>query len=137
MVDSKYDWSTGAYEQVFTAHPEWQGKVLADLNFELPAHAHSSRDAIRCTYEYADFLKKFADEIAVPEDAYPDGLTVLAPIETWSDDFSMAIAGIPSTVNDFSAGPLWRHIIIRSMIMKRFIRKMSTGFTMNSIQDFC
>ena len=34
-----------------------------------------------------------------------DGLTVLAPIETWSDDFSMAIAGIPSTVNDFSAGP--------------------------------
>ena len=105
VVDSKYDWSTGAYEQVFTAHPEWQGKGLADLNFELPAHAHSSRDAIRCTYEYADFLKKFADEIAVPEDAYPDGLTVLAPIETWSDDFSMAIAGIPSTVNDFSAGP--------------------------------
>lgn len=41
----------------------------------------------------------------MPEDAYPDGLTVLAPIETWSDDFSMAIAGIPSTVNDFSAGP--------------------------------
>ena len=105
VVDSKYDWSTSAYEQVLTAHPEWQGKVLADLNFELPAHAHSSWDAIRCTYEYADFLKKFADEIAVPEDAYPDGLTVLAPIETWSDDFSMAIAGIPSTVNDFSAGP--------------------------------
>ena len=31
VVDSKYDWSTGAYEQVFTAHPEWQGKVVADL----------------------------------------------------------------------------------------------------------
>ena len=105
VCDSKYDWSTGAWNQVFRIHPEWQGKVLADLNFELPAHAHSSRDAIRCTYEYADFLKKFTDEIAVPEDAYPDGLTVLAPIETWSDDFSMAIAGIPSTVNDFSAGP--------------------------------
>ena len=105
VCDSKYDWSTGAWNQVFRIHPEWQGKVLADLNFELPAHAHSSWDAIRCTYEYADFLKKFADEIAVPEDAYPDGLTVLAPIETWSDDFSMAIAGIPSTVNDFSAGP--------------------------------
>ena len=105
VCDSKYDWSTGAWNQVFRIHPEWQGKVLADLNFELPAHAHSSRDAIRCTYEYADFLKKFADEMIVPEDAYPDGLTVLAPIETWSDDFSMAIAGIPSTVNDFSAGP--------------------------------
>ena len=105
VCDSKYDWSTGAWNQVFRIHPEWQGKVLADLNFELPAHAHSSRDAIRCTYEYADFLKKFADEMIVPEDAYPDGLTVLAPIETWSDDFSIAISGIPSTVNDFSAGP--------------------------------
>ena len=27
-----------------------------------------------------------------------------APIETWSDDFSMAIAGIPSMVNDFTGG---------------------------------
>ena len=103
VCDSKYDWSTGAWNQVFRIHPEWQGKVLADLNFELPAHAHSSRDAIRCTYEYADFLKKFADEMIVPEDAYPDGLTVLAPIETWSDDFSVAISGIPSMVNEFSS----------------------------------
>lgn len=36
VVDSNFDWSTGAYEQVFTAHPEWVGKVIADLNFELP-----------------------------------------------------------------------------------------------------
>ena len=27
-----------------------------------------------------------------------------APIETWSDDFSMAIAGLPSMVNDFTGG---------------------------------
>ena len=39
VVDSKYDWSSGAYEQVFTAHPEWRKKVIADLNFELPALA--------------------------------------------------------------------------------------------------
>ena len=37
VVDSNFDWSTGAYEQIFTAHPEWVGKVIADLNFELPA----------------------------------------------------------------------------------------------------
>lgn len=43
VVDSKYDWSTGAYEQVFTAHPEWQGKVIADFNFELPAHPMERR----------------------------------------------------------------------------------------------
>ena len=109
VIDSKYDWSTGAYNQVFRVHPEWQGKVIADLNFELPAHAHNTRDAIRCTYEYADFIRKFTESLTVPEEAYPDGITVLYPIETWSDDFSMAIAGIPSTVNDFSAGPFMQN----------------------------
>lgn len=109
VIDSKYDWSTGAYNQVFRVHPDWQGKVIADLNFELPAHAHNTRDAIRCTHEYADFIKHFTDSLTVPKEAYPGGITVLSPIETWSDDFSMAIAGIPSTVNDFSAGPFMQN----------------------------
>ena len=106
VTDSKYDWSTGAYEQVFTRHPEWRGKVIADLNFELPAVAHGSKDAIHCTYEYVKFLKEFlkdAQVLQMPE-AYPDGIEIQAPIETWSDDFSMAIAGIPSMVNEFSTG---------------------------------
>ena len=109
IIDSKYDWSTGAYNQVFRIHPDWQGKVIANLNFELPAHAHSTQDAIRCTYEYTDFIRQFTDSLTVPKQAYPDGITVLSPIETWSDDFSMAIAGIPSTVNDFSAGPFMQN----------------------------
>ena len=109
VCDSKFDWSTGAWNQVFRVHPEWQGRVIADLNFELPAHAHNTQDAIRSTYESADFLKHFCENITVPKEAYPDGLTVLAPIETWSDDFSIAISGIPSTVNDFSAGPFMQN----------------------------
>ncbi len=104
VVDSKYDWSSGAYEQVFSARPEWQGRVIADLNFELPAHAHGRRDAVRCTYEYEDFVRTFLKHIEVDPEAYPEGVEVLCPIQTWSDDFSMAIAGIPSMVNDFSAG---------------------------------
>ena len=56
VVDSNFDWSTGAYEQVFTAHPEWVGKVIADLNFELPALAHGTRARIRSCYEYTRFL---------------------------------------------------------------------------------
>ena len=105
ISDTKYDWSTGAYRQVFEARPQWQGHVIADMNFELPAHAHSSRDAVRCTYEYADFIQKFVDGVKIPEGIYPDGMTTLYPIETWSDDFTMSIAGIPSMVNDFSGGP--------------------------------
>lgn len=106
VVDSKYDWSTGAYEEVFTVHPQWQGKVIADLNFELPALAHGKKDAIHSTYEYVKFLEKFlheAENLKMPE-AYPEGIEIQAPIETWSDDFSIAISGIPSMVNEFSAG---------------------------------
>ncbi len=104
ISNSKYDWSTGAYQQVFHVHPEWQGKVIADLNFELPAHAHSRKDGIRSVYEYSTFLRQFAEGLLVDPEAYPEGIQVLCPIETWSDDFSVAISGIPSMVNDFAAG---------------------------------
>ena len=102
--DSNFDWSTGAYEQVFTAHPEWVGKVIADLNFELPALAHGTRARIRSCYEYTRFLEEYLSELPDLTQAYPEETRVTSPIETWSDDFSMAIAGIPSMVNDFTGG---------------------------------
>lgn len=105
IVNSKYDWSTGAWQQVFKIRPEWQGQVIADLNFELPAHAHDRWDGIRSTFEYEEFLKTFIENLPMPvEDVYPEGLYVQTPIETWSDDFSIAISGIPSMVNEFSGG---------------------------------
>ena len=104
VIGSKYDWSTGAYEEIFTARPKWRGQVIADLNFELPAYAHGRKDGLRCTYEYRCFLKDFVKRISPDATAYPDGIQVLSPIETWSDDFSMAIGGIPSMVNDFASG---------------------------------
>ena len=100
IVNSKYDWSTGAYQQVF----QWQGKVVADLNFELPAHAHDTKDAVRTVYEYVTFLTKAIEGIPVDPEVYPDGLEIHAPIQTMSDDFSMAISGIPSMVNEFADG---------------------------------
>ena len=104
VADSQFDWSAGAYEQVFTAHPEWRGRVIADLNFELPALAHGTRARIRSVYEYVPFLESFIENLPVLTQAYPEETRVTAPIETWSDDFSMAIAGIPSMVNDFTGG---------------------------------
>lgn len=104
VVDSNFDWSTGAYEQVFTAHPEWSGKVIADLNFELPALAHGTRARIRSCYEYTRFLEDFLADLPELTRAYPEETRITAPIETWSDDFSIAIAGIPSMVNDFTGG---------------------------------
>lgn len=105
VINSKYDWSTGAYEEVFTVHPEWKGKVIADLNFELPAFAHGNKDYVRSTYEYRNFFRKILMEYPGDlHEAYPDGVGTKAPIQTWSDDFSVAISGIPSTVNEFAGG---------------------------------
>ena len=81
IVNSKYDWSTGAWQQVFKLRPDWPGKVIADLNFELPAYAHNAWDAIRSTYEYEDFLKEFVEKLPVdPTNVYPQGLRVHCPI---------------------------------------------------------
>ena len=104
IADSKYDWSTGAYAEVFNVHPEWAGKVIGDFNFELPALSNGNLDGIRCTYEYKDFFQDTLKALPILSPAYPEGVLVSAPIETWSDDFSVAISGIPSMVNEFSAG---------------------------------
>lgn len=105
VINSKYDWSTGAYEEVFTVHPEWKGKVIADLNFELPAFAHGNKDYVRSTYEYRNFFRRILKEYPGDlHEAYPDGVGTKAPIQTWSDDFSVAISGIPSAVNEFAGG---------------------------------
>lgn len=104
IADSKYDWSTGAYAEVFNVHPEWAGKVIGDFNFELPALSNGNLDGIRCTYEYKDFFEDTLKILPALSPAYLEGVLVSAPIETWSDDFSVAISGIPSMVNEFSAG---------------------------------
>ena len=104
IADSKYDWSTRAYAEVFNVHPEWAGKVIGDFNFELPALSNGNLDGIRCTYEYKDFFEDTLKTLPALSPAYPEGVLVSAPIETWSDDFSVAISGIPSMVNEFSAG---------------------------------
>lgn len=104
VVDSPFDWSVGAYEEVFHAHPEWRGRVIADFNFELPAYAHGTRARIRSNYEYQPFLEEFLRNLPKLTQAYPDEPRITVPIETWSDDFSIGISGIPSMVNDFTGG---------------------------------
>ena len=78
--------------------------MIADLNFELPALAHGTRARIRSCYEYVSFLEEYLADLPNLTMAYPEETAVTSPIETWSDDFSMAIAGVPSMVNDFTGG---------------------------------
>lgn len=107
VIDSRYDWSVGAYNQIFHVRPEWRGKVFANINFELPAVAHMKKHRIRCVYELTSFLQQFAQSMP-PHKAYPNGIEIVAPLATTSDDFSFAIGGIPALRNDFQDSPFIR-----------------------------
>lgn len=107
VIDSRYDWSVGAYNQIANIRPDWRGKVFANINFELPAVAHMPADRIRTVYELHTFLAQFVEHIP-RSDVYPQGIEVIAPLATTSDDFSFAIGGIPSLRNDFQDSPFIR-----------------------------
>ena len=104
VSNTRYDWSTGAYNQIFRVHPEWVGKVVADINFELPAMNEGTTDQIRSSYELKTFLEEFAPDVPAVDGIFADGIEVIVPTQTWSDDFSLSIAGVPSTVTALRGG---------------------------------
>lgn len=108
VSNSRYDWSTGAYNQIFNIHPEWVGKVFANMNFELPAYEHTTQDEIRSVYELNNYLTKFAKTVPSVDGVYKDGISVVSPLRTWSDDFSFGIAGVPALRNDFQDSDFMR-----------------------------
>ncbi|MFF2754727.1 M28 family peptidase [Psychrobacillus sp. NPDC058041] len=101
ISNSRYDWSTGAYNQIFKVHPEWVGKAFANMNFELPAYEHTTQDEIRSVYELNNYLTQFAKTVPSVDGVYKDGISIVSPLRTWSDDFSFGIAGVPALRNDF------------------------------------
>ena len=104
VSNSRYDWSTGAYNEIFNVHPEWAGRVIADINFELPAMNEGESDQIRSSYELKTFLEDFKESVPAVEGVFEKGIEVICPTQTWSDDFSLSIAGIPSTVTALRGG---------------------------------
>lgn len=104
VSDTRYDWSTGAYNQIFRVHPEWVGRVIADINFELPAMNEGDTDQIRTSYELKTFVEDFRETVPAVEGVFPQGIEVIVPTQTWSDDFSLSIAGVPSSVTALRGG---------------------------------
>lgn len=104
VSNTRYDWSTGAYNQIFRVHPEWVGKVIADINFELPAMNEGDTDQIRTAYELKTFVEDFKQTVPQVEGVFPQGIEVIMPTQTWSDDFSLSIAGVPSSVTALRGG---------------------------------
>lgn len=103
-IDTRYDWSIGAWYHVFKLHPEWSGKALAYFNFEMPAYADGDASLILSTPELVNFVETYySADAPKPEGIFPEGVKVNYPTFTWSDDFSYTIAGIPAMVTDFGS----------------------------------
>ena len=103
-IDSASDWSIGAWNQVFKVHPDWVGKALTYINFELPAYQFNPNARTDSVPELQTFISSFAkNNPLAPEtgDAFPDGVIDGFDTYTYSDDFSYQIAGIPSAINGF------------------------------------
>ena len=102
---TQYDWTVGAWEMINNVHPEWVGRTLAFLNFELPAYEFDTYTSTYSAPEMYAMLDYFANEYPYspdPEGCFPDGvLTEGYQTYTYSDDFSYYAAGVPSTVNGF------------------------------------
>ena len=102
---TQYDWTVGAWEMINNVHPEWVGRTLAFINFELPAYEFDTYTSTYSAPEMFTMLDYFANEYEYspdPEGCFPDGvLTGGYQTYTYSDDFSYYAAGVPSTVNGF------------------------------------
>ena len=102
---TQYDWTVGAWEMINHVHPEWVGKTLAFINFELPAYEFGTYTSTYSAPEMYTMLDCFANEYEYSPDpvgCFPDGvLTGGYQTYTYSDDFSYYAAGVPSTVNGF------------------------------------
>ncbi len=101
-LDTRYDWSIGAWNQINHIRPEWVGKTLAYLNFELPGYEFGNTNYTAAAPELFGLLETF-------QQALPEGLNAFRddPYETgfrqfsWSDDWSYTAAGVPGMVNGF------------------------------------
>lgn len=102
---SMYDWTVGAWEMINHVHPEWVGKTLAFINFELPAYEFDKYTSTYSAPEMYSLISYFANECKLspdPDGCFEDGiLTDGYQTYTYSDDFSYYAAGVPSTVNGF------------------------------------
>lgn len=77
------DWAIGSWEMITQARPEWQGKTLAMINFELPAIDTGSKTAfLRTSKEYGMIADWFNNDSGLLNsvDSFYD------KTEIWNDD---------------------------------------------------
>lgn len=103
-IDSQFDWTTGAWEMINHAHPEWAGKTIAMLNFELPAFYDGlPQMRISCVPEFAPLTRSLVENGLLGEvvnGIYPEGIDpITVDSNTMEDGVSYRASGVPYFIN--------------------------------------
>lgn len=96
--DSPWDWCTGAYSQISRLTPDWVGRAVGAVIFELCGF----REAPTLDLYVSPELGPLADEILERLDVagrYPLGTRLYKLVTTWEDSFSYTVAGVPTAAN--------------------------------------
>jgi len=91
ILNTYYDWCYGAWYQIEKVHPEWVGKSVAYINFELMGMAGLPFDS-----NLAPELASFVHNVFGQNNAkLPYGHKVTAIPHSWADHWTFSAAGIP------------------------------------------
>lgn len=104
-IGTQFDWTTGAWEMINNAHPEWAGKTLAMINFEMPAvYDGAAQTQIQCEPEFASMAKNFVETSGLAlepvNDVYPEGInSESVDTHCLEDGVSYRASGVPHFIN--------------------------------------
>ena len=91
VLGTYYDWCWGANFEITKLHPEWVGRSVAYMNFELMG-APGTPLAINMAPELVSFVHKVLGQ---NKERLPYGFKVTPVPHTWADHWTYSAAGIP------------------------------------------
>ena len=117
QASSHANWAYGSWQQISKARPEWQGKTLSLINFELPGLANSTSEGMRTSREIGDFFAGLRDTgllEMIDADANTScydskssnkGISISSTDNMYlTDVVGYQYMGVPSMVNSWASG---------------------------------
>ena len=99
QFDTEYDWACGSWQMIKNKHPEWQGKTLAVINYELPAiDIGKPQGVFKSSVEFGKLAEKYveSDVLSMIEPFYTNGWKIQNDDQgTLTDCISYATNGVP------------------------------------------
>ena len=100
---TEFDWTRGAYECIYTNHPDWASKTLALFNFELCAFDDGNDTfVVSCVPEYSSFVSDMVESGVLDSAVSEFGNGIKAETfdtSTMEDGVTYRGAGVPYFLN--------------------------------------